>query len=516
MNRALIGMAAWCGGALAGAHGAPEARNAQAEPARVVEADPGAEARLGAMRREADALLSRGDLVGARDALVRLIGATPESDPQSPAMRYNLACVRSRLGQRDEAIADLEGAISLGFVDFFHLERDADLAPLRGTAGYELILAGWPDLLEARAEADLESAREAFGGAYRYSRIEGLRLNVASCFDERSTAEAIAEVEKVAAWAAATLFGEDEPVGEAAGRGRARPAHWVTLILPTPEHFARFVPTQGVGGIYDFDRRILVSQELGASLRHEFLHVLHHRRMKRLGQSHAWWVQEGLGSLVEDLARVKGPDGAVRFAPAPSWRTNIAKRLGARSALTPWKTLFAMPRERFVGSRPIANYAQARAVFLFLSDRGLLRDWMREYEATHAQDPTGLLAIERCAGEPVREVERVFRVWLGALPAVVEELRPGMASLGVVVGQGTGEGPVVEDAPVRREDAGAERLRRRDIVTAVGGEATRTMEDVVRALAEREVGERVVVSVRRGARRLEIPVTLRAMERPAP
>ncbi len=512
MRTAWIG----CAAALAGTTAfAPMSGGARAEPGppTVTVQDPAREARLSALRREADAALQRKDYERAREALVRLIEETPESDAKSPALRYNLACVRARLGQREEAIADLEGAISLGFVDFHHLERDPDLAPLRDSAGYALILAGWTDLLDARAEADMESAREALGPQYRYSRIDALRLNVASCFDERSTLEAIAEVEKVASWAAESLFGPDEAAETSGARARPRPAHWVTLILPTPAHFVRFVPAQGVGGIYDFDRRLLVSQELGASLRHEFLHVLHHRRMIRLGQSHAWWVQEGLGSLVEDLASTR-EGGAVM--PVPSWRTNIAKRLGARSALTPWKDLFAMPQERFVGARPIANYSQTRAIFLFLSDRGLLREWMRAYEESFNEDATGLLAMERCAGKPAQETEREFRAWLAALPTVAEELRPGMPSLGAVVGQGTGEGPVVEEAPARADAPGAERLRRRDIITAVGGEATRTMEDVVRVLAERAVGDSVVVSVRRGTRRLEIPVTLRAVEREAP
>lgn len=514
MKRARIGCAAAFAWAAACAPPRADARPEPGPPA-VTAQDPAREARLSALRREANAALERKDYERARDALIRLIEETPESDAKSPALRYNLACVRARLGQREEAIADLEGAIALGFVDFHHIERDPDLAPLRDTAGYALILAGWTDLLDARARADMESVREALGPQYRYSRVEVLRLNVASCFDERSTREAVAEVEKVAGWAAANLFGADESADDRDAGPRARPAHWVTLILPTPAHFVRFVPAQGVGGIYDFDRRLLVSQELGASLRHEFLHVLHHRRMNRLGQSHAWWVQEGLGSLVEDLAATgEGPEAG--FAPAPSWRTNIAKRLGARAALTPWKDLFAMSQERFVGARPIANYSQARAIFLFLSDRGLLRDWMRAYEETFSEDPTGLLAFERCAGKPAKETEREFRAWLAALPSVAEELRPGMPSLGAVVGQGTGEGPVVEEAPARADAPGAERLRRRDIITAVAGEATRTMEDVVRVLAERSVGESVVVSVRRGTRRLEIPVTLRAVEREAP
>lgn len=491
---------------------------AASAPPRVEQTDAAADARRASLQRDVNEALQKGDLPAARAALEALIEATPENDSQAPMHRYNLACVRARLGETEQALAGLEDAISIGFVDFFHLSRDRDLASLRDTGGYRLLLAGWRDLLDARGEADLGSARDAFGASYRFARDERLRLNIASCFDERSTSEALAEIRAVARWAAANLFGEDALPPE--GDDGPTPHHWVTLILPTPAHFVKFVPTPGVGGVYEHDRRILVAQELGASLRHEFVHVLHHRRMSRSGQSHAWWAQEGLASLVEDVTRegpgAAGESGNIR--PAPSWRTNIAKRLAARNALTPWRTLFAMPHERFVSVRPIANYSQARAVTLFLLERGALQKWMEEYERSYRADPTGLSAVEAALGKPAADAERDYRAWLLAFPVVAEEIRPGMASLGVVIGAGSGEGPVVEDteAAVRSTPrppgagANAERLRRRDVITAIGGEATRTMEDVVRALSEREVGETVSVSVRRGTLRLEIPVTLRA------
>lgn len=511
-RRALAGLVALLASGATVAQPAPE----PAPPPRVEQTDPAADARRASLQRDVDEALQKGDLPGARAALEELIAATPENDSQAPMHRYNLACVRARLGETEQALVGLEDAISIGFVDFFHLSRDRDLASLRDTGGYRLLLAGWRDLLDARGEADLGSARDAFGASYRFARDERLRLNIASCFDERSTSEALAEIRAVARWAAANLFGEDALPPE--GDEGPTPHHWVTLILPTPSHFVKFVPTPGIGGVYEHDRRILVAQELGASLRHEFMHVLHHRRMSRIGQSHAWWAQEGLASLVEDVTREGPGPGARGIRPAPSWRTNIAKRLAARNALTPWRTLFAMPRERFVSVRPIANYSQARAVTLFLLERGALQIWMEEYERSYRADPTGLTAVEAALGKPAQDAERDYRAWLLALPVVAEEIRPGMASLGVVIGAGSGEGPVVEDTEAavrsapRPPGAGvnAERLRRRDVITAIGGEATRTMEDVVRALSEREVGETVAVSVRRGTLRLEIPVTLRA------
>lgn len=466
---------------------------------------PEAAARVVSLRQSADLAVRSGDWRAARDALARLVDATPSD----PAARYNLACAHARLGEIDAAQASIQESIGVGFVDFFHLLRDPDLAPLRDDPRFRAVLGGWRELLDARGDSDLDAAKQALGPRYHAERDVRLRVNIISSFDARSTDEARAEITAVAEWGAANLFAEDAIAATGGADGApARPHHWVTLILPTTEDFVRFVPAPGVGGIYDKDRRILVSRDLGPGLRHEFLHVLHHRRMSRLGQDHAHWVQEGLGALVEDFSR-PGDAGGGAPRPVPNWRTNIAKRLESRGALTPWGVLFAMPRERFSLSRPIANYAQARAIFLFLEQRSALGRWLREYERTYDEDPTGASAFVAALGAPLVAVERDFEGWLRALPAVAEEIRPGMPSLGVIVSEGEGEGPKVEQVvtPVRGV-ARDERLCPGDIVTAVGGAPTRTMEDLVRALAEHEAGDTVEVGVKRGTRRLTMRVIL--------
>lgn len=457
-------------------------------------------AAVDALRRSAEAAYERGDFGAAAEAFARLA----EAAPNDPGAVYNLACVRARMRDVPGAMEALHGALEVGFVDFHHMDRDADIAPLRESEEYRLILLGWRELLDARGEADLESAREALGRGYLYESEEALRLNIASAFDRKSTDEALEEVRRTAEWAERSLFGAMMQAPE------DRPDHWVTLALPTPEHFKGFVPVPGVGGIYDRDRRLLVSQDLGPSLRHEFLHVLHHRIMDRMGQAHPIWIQEGLGAIVEDLEEVSGV-----WTPVASWRTNIVKRLEARGRLVPWKVLFEMPRDRFVKNRPNANYAQARAVVLFLAERGKLGSWWEAYVETFAEDAGGGAAIERVFGRPLAQVEREYREWLVALPEVAEEIRPGMPSLGVVIDPGSGDGPVVVEVVARGGLLGGDRLRRGDVVTSVAGRVTRTPEDLVRVLSEQDVGDSVEVTVRRGTLRLPLRITLVPLEREA-
>lgn len=54
---------------------------------------------------------------------------------------YNAACSHARARRPDRAIAWLERAVDSGYDDLEHLERDEDLASLRGTSAYEALRA---------------------------------------------------------------------------------------------------------------------------------------------------------------------------------------------------------------------------------------------------------------------------------------------------------------------------------------------------------------------------------------
>lgn len=464
---------------------------------------------VAALQRRATEAFEKGDFGAARDALVKLVALRGDS----AAAHYNLACARAQTGDLAGASASLLDAVTWGYVDFHHMAADPHLAPLRTTEAWEELMLGWRGLLDARGDANLDSARKAFVAGYRHEKDDRLRLVYSAAFDEKTFAEARAEIDAVARFAFEELF----PSLSFDDGTDPRPDAWVSVILPTPEDFVRMVRSPGVGGFYDNDRRRLISQDVGPSLRHEFLHVLHWRVLARLGQKHPDWIMEGLGCLVEDVARVEGPAGPA-LRPLPSWRTNIVKRLAARNALAPLRRLANMPREQFVGSRPNANYAQSRAVMMHLRELGRLGAFFGAYCRGYDADPTGVRALEEAVGTRLEEFDRAHKAWIAALPEVAERVRPGMASLGVVVGPGRGDGPVVEDVdrrPGRRAvpaDGGADALRARDVIVALDGEQTRTMEDLVRVLSGCEPGQAVDVDVRRGTRRL----TMRLVLVPAP
>jgi len=60
--------------------------------------------------------------------------------PNDAVAHYNLACSYSLLGRVEEALAEIEKAISLGYSDLRHMLNDPDLEQLRKTPGFQRLI----------------------------------------------------------------------------------------------------------------------------------------------------------------------------------------------------------------------------------------------------------------------------------------------------------------------------------------------------------------------------------------
>jgi len=455
-----------------------------------------ARARAARLASEANAALKRRDL----DAATALLLEHIELEPDNFVPRYNLACVFS-VQRRLEASAQMLGrAVELGFISKEQLERDPWLANVRATAFYRDLIEHWPAVLEARRDAQVAVVRTWLAGPVERSVADDLRLDVLSSHDPVSTAMAVDDLRRVAAWAegvAPDLFSplEDDP--------------WTVVVLPERRDFtkwavAAFGPrargtASRIGGAYEHHHRRLVSQDLGATLRHEFMHVLHWRAMDRLGQTHPIWIQEGLASLVEDLDPAPGRPGELR--PAPSRRTNVVKRLARAGRLPELEQLAGLSQERFSTRRPLAQYAQARTLFLYLDHRDALGLWLGTYvgdpDRGFDADPSGLAAFDAVIAAPRAEAWRDYRTWVAAdlqeAPDAPSDVR---ARLGVAIEEGDGDGPRVRSLP--RGARARTGLRIGDVITAIDGRPTRDFAELLRILAGYTPGDTVAVSYRRG------------------
>ncbi|MDX2119385.1 MAG: PDZ domain-containing protein [Planctomycetota bacterium] len=467
---------------------------AQPQPAPPLPTDPSAHLEM---------LMSEGKWADAEAFTRRLL----ELKPDEFTLHYNLACVLAHQGRSAEAITALKAAIERGFDDVRQLQRDPDLVAVRDTPEVRQLISRWPEILDARRQANEAAFPNVFKEKYERVAEDARRIVYFSAFEPAVTAQARRELDVLATWAEKTLFsGLFEP-------SQAALDPWVMVTLPRRDDFRRWsVASFGpaammgfstIGGQYLHDTKQLVAQDLGATLRHEFLHALHWRHMDRLGQKHAFWIQEGLGCLVEDTDLQ--PNGTL--VAAPSWRTNTAKRRERSAILMPLEKLCAMTREQFVHpSQVMGNYAQSRTFFMYLQSRGQLSAWYSDYVAHFADDPTGATTTRRVLGGSDTAswdaINRAYRLWVRTIPDVAEEIAVGKASLGVTAESGEGDGVRLVETPTKAqfpEDlAPAARLRRDDVILSIDGRPTRDLAELVRVLDGKQVGDVTAIEFRRG------------------
>ena len=155
---------------------------------------------------------------------------------------------------------------------------------------------------------------------------------------------------------------------------------------------------------------------------------------------HPIWIMEGLCSLPEDLETL--PSGEL-VKPIPSWRTNQGASPGKERHAHPMGAAVKLDHKQFIGSPPLAYYAQARCIFLYLYSRGKLKEWYQAYVDGFAEDSTGAKALEKVLGKPLKDIQKDYAAWLRLLPEVQEEFKPGDAVFPFDFEDGSGDGIVV-------------------------------------------------------------------------
>lgn len=473
---------------------------------------PREDAKADAIGREARKAGASGEFAKAAELFRQQIALAP-TDFQA---RYNLSRVEAAQGHADVAMTELRGAIESGYDDLGRLKRDSMMKPVRELPQFKALEDSWGEVLDAQRDRNIEESKRFAPPGSAITRDDKLRLVFISSWDAKVLGDAKAELTRISAWAEKAVF---PGLMDAAATDP-----WVVVVLPDKDGFERWQSwyfggkpmasgsIAAIGGAYDHDTKRLVARDLGSTLRHEFFHVLHWRMCARVGQIHPVWLQEGLCALVEDYDMNGG-----KLVPAPSYRTNTAKRLAKIGSLATIGGLTSMDRERFLGTRPMASYAQARTLFLFLNEKDRLRSWYAAFvEAFGARPLDGAgaatAAFENSFGTSMAEVEKSYRQFVRDLPEVAEQIASGSASLGVEVEPGTGDGPVI--VAMKRTDGVG--LRVGDVILSIDDKPTHDTPELVRVLGGTlqgmaggyRPGDTALVRVRRGADTLEIPVKL--------
>jgi len=321
------------------------------------------------------------------------------------------------------------------------------------------------------------------GDTYRYLDDPEHRLVFATCLDETSHADMARTLARQADQQAATLF-------------EAVPDVEVFIAVATPADVRRAVAgSQTTEGMYEHPKRRIITSDIGMVLRHEFTHAMHFGHMERLGQPHAMWVQEGLAALYERYELSE--DGSIEFLPTA--RHNRARTVAARRTGTPIASMARMTPAQFMAASE-ETYPLARSFMEYLADTGKLRRWYRAYVDGFADDRAGTKAIESACGMPVADVEKAWRAWALARPAVDLTVGRGDRVVGVEVADGT-DGARIER--VRRGTAAHRAgIRAGDVIVRLDGTEVRSAREWAAASSGLKAAA-VAVVVRRGSERIE-------------
>ncbi len=159
------------------------------------------------------------------------------------------------------------------------------------------------------------------------------------------------------------------------------------------------------------ERTVLLKSPSGAVMHHEFTHAAHLADQEARGQIlHQNWIIEGLAALFENYEVV---DGHMRVLP--NYRLRIIQNLARGNHHKPWETYVKFTQKEFM-REPGNHYSQARYMFAYVHEKGLLKKWYEAYVAGYKDDPTGARALEAVFGKKLPDIEKDWVEWLLQLP----------------------------------------------------------------------------------------------------
>ena len=443
--------------------------------------------------------------------------------PRDSDMIYNAACAHALLNEREEAAERLYDAVRAGFRDFDHMENDPDLKSIRDHDVYLAILEARDRVAESATEntnptVENESTprrprrdlmlgprsnrgteefvqwQEEHPEGYLFESDARHQLHFASPLTREAQSEMIAMLGEQADQMVESLFQTVQP-------------DWVFILVPSKEDQAEFGLNNSTAGWYEHKLRTLVTADIGASLRHEFVHLLHWGHMDLLGQRHPMWVQEGLASLYEEYA-LDAETGRIRFEP--NERHNVVLDLVIAGEIPSWRLLFSMEPVRFMRAAE-RNYPIVRSIFEFIAARGLLERWYQELVKTWREDQDGILALERTFNLPLESIERSWRSWVRERGRFDDSIEQGDASLGIKADEAVDGCVVTTVYPGSGAAEGG--LKRGDVIVRLGSDTVRSTRELRLAVARRRVNEIVIVRVRRNDEYLDLQIKMKPLPR---
>lgn len=427
-----------------------------------------------------------------------LIDAYLTAHPDDAQVLFDGARTACKLSDARSAATYAIRALRAGFLDDRALDDDPALTRLRAHESWEQVRAVRHQLRDDAARArelakqqDPQAGDETIaqqslrewmarfpGGNYRVETNDQLNLIIASAIEREGLDKAIEMVGALSQSLRKNLFRELQQ-------------DRVLLVVATSKDAAAFFRNPEHGGLYAHEARRLVARDTGATLRHEYAHVLHFGDMQRLKQHHPIWIQEGLATLFEDW-RVGAAGEPVILANLQSNETLDRVR---DHQTTPWIEFFTLDAESFM-AQPNRNYAQARSLLTFVAAHQKLGEWYRLYTSGYGEDSTGRRALELVFAAPIGRIESMWKAWVLANGKRDSTIDPGDGVMGVGI-SGVPDGVRI-DSLAPGGPAVAAGLAVGDVLTEIQGHQVRSIADFLLVTATRHAGENLQVRYRRG------------------
>ena len=124
--------------------------------------------------------------LGMRDKAIETMDKIIALNPDNVGNSYDAACVYSRLGEKEKAIAYLRTAFEKGYTRFHHLETDDDMAPLREMPEYKQLLKEYATKSKTEEEIlsmaktvtyEIPLRKDYDGTYYLKASVNGLTMN---------------------------------------------------------------------------------------------------------------------------------------------------------------------------------------------------------------------------------------------------------------------------------------------------------------------------------------------------
>ena len=459
-------------------------------------------------RGELDLAVARHIGAGRHSEALALIDLYLIEHPQDGQVLFEGARAACGASDTRRAATYAIRALRAGWCDDKAIDEDPALGSLRTHDSWDQVLAVRAQLRsdaarrrdgasnEQLAEHDatiaLHSLREWMDrfpqSNYQTVRNEQLRITIASSIDRTGIDQTLTMVAALSQALRTSLFGAIQP-------------DWILLVIATPTDAATYLRDPDHGGLYDHEARRLIARETGATLRHEYTHVLHYGDMQRRQQHHPIWLQEGLATLFEDWQL--DADGSPVICS--NLRSNQMLDCVRADETMPWIDFFSLDSATFMAAQS-RHYAQARSILQFVTAHKKLGEWYRLYTTGYSTDSTGRRSLELIFDAPIGRIESMWKAWVLANGRRDTTIGDGDGVMGVGI-SGVSDGVRIDSLSPGGPAARA-RIAVGDVLVEVGGHEVRSVADFVLATATRRAGENLQVRFRRGAVYSIVGVTL--------